>query len=157
VRLFLGFLPRGIAAGTQGAGLVPPNHKVDFPSQQLEEKKPAAKGAIGHQHLPGVQPAQQLARERQIVLLPSALDQRDQPAGMQIKQAEEFAGGKSAAFFLTARIGPALAVRVGIRSGETRAIGSRTARTNLWALVRGSNYRANAANNAWSHGRGRAP
>jgi len=123
VRLFPGFLTRAIAAGTQGAGLVPPNYQVDFPFQQLAEKKPAAKGAIGHQHLTGVQPTQQLARERQIVLLSSALDQRDQPAGMQIKQAEEFAGGKSAAFFLPARMGPALAVRVGIRPGETRAIG----------------------------------
>ncbi|MEN9634902.1 MAG: hypothetical protein RL077_3306, partial [Verrucomicrobiota bacterium] len=74
----------------------PPNYQVDFPFQQLAEKKPAAKGAIGHQHLTGVQPTQQLARERQVVLWPSALDQRDQPAGMQIKQAEEFAGGKSA-------------------------------------------------------------
>ena len=70
------FLARGITAEAHGAGLVRPNHEIDFPVQQRANKKIAQAARSANRHLAGLRPDRPFGRERQIGPLPRAVDPR---------------------------------------------------------------------------------
>jgi len=92
-----------------------PDHEVDLAPQQFDQQPPPAISPVCDQDFARAQEAEQLAGKRQFVILPGALYKGEEAARVQAKQADEFAGGKPAAWFLSSGIGPAPAVIPGIR------------------------------------------